>query len=260
MTVTETRGLPGIPASVAAARAFVRELLAAAGCPDIDGPELCASELVTNSVEHSRSAGPAGTIMLRVDAWPGGARLEVRDAGPLPGTLLAAVPAARTWTGDVPCWSCRLHCPPGCDCVCHDNDSDRQTARGARRTSPDSESGRGLWIVTQTADTFGFAPGVAWCLFRWPCEASAEPPAAAVAALLGPSRPVQRRHGRLGAVAHRVTRWRARRYASHRLEREARDVLGVPWRYPENLTRRQHELDRLAAELWPNCEYIREIR
>lgn len=223
--VTETRGLPGIPASAAAARAFVRELLTAAGCPDTDGPELCVSELVTNSVMHSRSAGPDGTVMLRVDAWPGGARLEVRDAGPLPGTLLDGVPAART-----------------------------------SPYSEDSESGRGLWIVTQTADTFGFAPGVAWCLFRWPCEASAEPPAAAVAALLGPSRPVQRRRGRLGAVAHRVTRWRARRYAARPLEREARDVLGVPWRYPENLTRRQHELDRLAAELWPNCEYIREIR
>jgi anti-sigma regulatory factor (Ser/Thr protein kinase) len=223
MTVTETRGLPGVPASAATARAFVRELLATAGCPDIDGPELCASELVTNSVEHSCSAGPAGTIMLRVDTWPGGARLEVRDAGPLPGTVLAGVPAART--------------------------------------SPDSESGRGLWIVTQVADTFGFAPGVAWCQFAWPCEAAAEPPAAAVVMpAAGPSRRAQHRRGRLGTVAHRVTRWRARRYAARPVEREARDVLGVPWRYPENLTRRQHELDRLAAELWPNCEYIKEIR
>lgn len=221
--VTETRGLPGVPASASAARAFVREALLTVGCPDVDGPELCVSELVANSVKHSRSWGPAGTIMLRVDAWPGGARIEVRDAGPLPGTLLAGVPAARA--------------------------------------SDDDESGRGLWIVTQVADTFGFALGVAWCRFSWPCGTPAEPPAAAVAVpLAGPSRPVQRRRGRLGAVAHNVTRWRARRYATRPLEREARDVLGVPWRYPENLTRRQHELDRLAAELWPNCEYIKEIR
>lgn len=223
MTAIETRGLPGVPASAAAARAFVREMLAAAGCPDSSDAELCASELVANSVEHSLSAGPAGIVMLRVDAWAGGARIEVRDAGPRPGTVLAGVPAART--------------------------------------SPDSESGRGLWIVTQVADTFGFAPGVAWCQFSWPSEAPAEPPAAAVAvAAPGLSRRVQRRRGRLGTVAHRVTRWRARRYAARPLEREARDVLGVPWRYPENLTRRQHELDRLAAELWPNCEYTKEIR
>jgi anti-sigma regulatory factor (Ser/Thr protein kinase) len=222
-TVTETRGLPGVAAAASAARAFVRELLAAAGCPDIDGPVLCASELVTNSVEHSASAGPAGIIMLRVDTWPGGARLEVRDAGPLPGTVLAAVPAART--------------------------------------SPDSESGRGLWIVTQVADRFGFAPGVAWCQFSWPCEAAAKPPAAAVAMpVAGPSRRVQRRRGRLGTVAHRVTVWRARRYAARPLEREAKDLLGLPWRYPENLTRRQHQLDDLAAQLWPQNEYLKEIR
>jgi anti-sigma regulatory factor (Ser/Thr protein kinase) len=223
MTVTDTRGLPGVPASASAARAFVREVLATAGCPDSDGPELCVSELVGNSVEHSRSAGPARTVMLRVDAWPGGARIEVRDAGPLPGSAPAGVPAVRP--------------------------------------SPENESGRGLWIVAQVADTFGFAPGVAWCQFSWPCEAPAEPPAAAaVVPQLGPSRRARRRRGGLAVAAHRVARWRARRYAARPLEREARDVLGVAWRYPENLTRRQHELDSLAAQLWPNCEYMREMR
>lgn len=223
MTVTETRGLPGVPASAATARAFVAETLAAAGCPDSDGPQLCISELVANSAAHSRSAGPAGTIMVRVDAWPGGARIEVRDAGPLPGPV-PAVPAARP--------------------------------------SPDSESGRGLWIVAQIADTFGFAAGVAWCQFSWPCDGPAGPPAAAVVAVpaAGPSRRVQRRRGRMARAAHHLTRWRARRYAGRPLEREARDLLGVPWRYPENLTRRQHQLDRLAEQLWPNCEYLREMR
>jgi anti-sigma regulatory factor (Ser/Thr protein kinase) len=221
VTGTETRGLPGVPASAAAARAFVREALAAAGCPDSDGPELCASELVANSVEHSRSAGPAGTVMLRVDTWCGGARLEVRDAGPLPGELPAVVGA---------------------------------------EPALDGESGRGLWLVFQVADTCGFAPGVAWCLFSWPCEGAGVPPLAAIVPAPRLSRRVQRRPGRLAGAAHRVALWRHRRYAARPLEREARDVLGVPWRYPENLTRRQHQLDRLAAELWPNCEYMREIR
>jgi hypothetical protein len=53
-----------------------------------------------------------------------------------------------------------------------------------------------------------------------------------------------------------VAEWRVRRYAARPLERQARDVLGVPWRYPENLTRRQNELDELAARLWPDCEYL----
>jgi anti-sigma regulatory factor (Ser/Thr protein kinase) len=222
VTVTETRGLPGVAASASAARAFVREALAAAGCPDSDGPELCASELITNSVKHSRSAGPAGIVMLRVDAWPGGARLEVRDAGPLPGSARPGVPAAEP--------------------------------------SLDGEEGRGLWLVAQVADTFGIAPGVAWCQFSWRCEAAGVPPLAAVAPRPGLSRRVQRRHGPLKRAAHRVAGWRARRYAARTVEREARDVLGVPWRYPENLTRRQHELDSLAAELWPNCEYLKEMR
>jgi anti-sigma regulatory factor (Ser/Thr protein kinase) len=221
MTVTETRGLPGVPASAAAARAFVRKALAAAGCPESDGPELCASELVTNSIEHSRSAGPAGTIMLRVDAWPGGARIEVRDAGPLPGGSLA-VPGG----------------PPPAD----------------------AESGRGLWLVSQVADMSGTAPGVAWCQFSWRCGAAEVPPLAAIVPAPRPSRRVQHHPGRLASAAHRVTEWRARRYAARPLEREARDVLGVPWRYPENLTRRQNELDDLAAQLWPNCEYLKEMR
>jgi anti-sigma regulatory factor (Ser/Thr protein kinase) len=220
---TETRGLPGVLAAAAAARAFVREVLEAAGCPDIDGAELCASELVANSIEHSRSAGPAGIIMVRVDAWRGGARIEVRDAGPLPGSAPAGLPSAA----------------PGLD----------------------GESGRGLWIVAQVADTCSIAPGVAWCQFSWRCEAPDIPPLAAIVPAPRPSRRVQRRHdGRLATAAHRVIRWRVRRYAARPLEREARDVLGVPWRYPENLTRRQHELDDLAAELWPNSEYTREMR
>lgn len=45
----------------------------------------------------------------------------------------ADIPAAKTWTGDIPCWSCRLACPAGCDCACHD--SDRAAAERAARSS-----------------------------------------------------------------------------------------------------------------------------
>jgi anti-sigma regulatory factor (Ser/Thr protein kinase) len=128
--VTETRGLPGTVASAAAARHFVRETLAAVRCQDSSDAELCVSELVANSAEHSLSSGPKGTILVRVDAWPGGARVEVRDAGPRPGAAVPVVPGAE---------------PP-----------------------LDAESARGLWVVGQIADTFGFSPGVAWCQFSWP--------------------------------------------------------------------------------------------
>jgi len=222
VTVTETLGLPGVPESAAAARAFVAAMLAAAGCPDTSDAELCASELVADSALHSLSAGPGGTILVRVDTRPGSARLEVRDRGPRT-SVLPAVPAAE---------------PPF-----------------------DAESGRGLWLVSQAAYAFGMGRGVAWCQFFWPTD-GADGPAASEAPPTAGSRRVQRRHGALERVTRRVARWRHRRYAARPLEREARDVLGVPWRYPENLTRRQHELDGLdglAAELWPNCEYLKEM-
>lgn len=220
MTVTETRGLPGVPESAAVARAFVAAALAAAGCPDTSDAELCASELVANSARHSRSAGPDGTIVVRVDTRPGSARLEVRDRGPRTSVLPAA-PAAE---------------PP-----------------------LDGESGRGLWLVSQTAYAFGSGRGVSWCQFFWPAD-GAGTPAAAEAAPAVVSHRVQRRHGPLERAARRVARWQHRRYAGRTVEREARDLLGVPWKYPENLTRGQHKLDGLAAELWPNCEYLKGLR
>jgi anti-sigma regulatory factor (Ser/Thr protein kinase) len=148
--VTETCGLPGTVVSAATARHFVREALAAVRCPDSSDAELCVSERVANSVEHSLSSGPKGTILVRVDAWPGGARVEVRDAGPKAGAAIPVVPEAEP----------RL----------------------------DAESARGLWIVGQLADTFGFAPGVAWCQFFWPggTGVPALPPVAVSPARLSP--------------------------------------------------------------------------
>jgi anti-sigma regulatory factor (Ser/Thr protein kinase) len=221
--VTETRGLPGAVESAAYARRFVREALAAVGCPDSTDAELCASELVANSAKHSLSSGPKGTILLRVDAWRGGARVEVRDAGPRQPT--AAVPV-------VPEAEPRL----------------------------DAESARGLWLVGQIADTFGFTPGVAWCQFSWP-GGTAVPTLPPVA--VGPVRHARRRSGRLVRAAHRLVLWRYRQYGALPAARDARGLIGMPWRHPEYLTRsaghRARSLDALAERLWPNCEYMREL-
>jgi anti-sigma regulatory factor (Ser/Thr protein kinase) len=220
--VTETRGLPGSVASAAAARHFVREVLAAVGCPDSDDAELCASELVANSAVHSLSSGPKGTILVRVDAWPGGARVEVRDAGTRPGAAVPAVPEAEP--------------------------------------SLDAESSRGLWLVGQTADTFGFAPGVAWCQFSWPggTDVPTLPPVA-----VGPVRRAHHRPGRLAGAAHKLALWRYRQFGAVPGEREARSLIGMPWRHPEYLTRsagrRARSLEALAERLWPNCEYLKEL-
>lgn len=72
-------GLPGIPASVAAARHFVRAALP--GCPTADDLILAASELVTNAVAHSAS-GHGGAIVIKVRTAPRWARIEVTDDGP----------------------------------------------------------------------------------------------------------------------------------------------------------------------------------
>jgi hypothetical protein len=49
-----------------------------------------------------------------------------------------------------------------------------------------------------------------------------------------------------------------------RLEREARDVYGMPWTHPENLTRQlprrtERRLCARAAELWPDDEWMQEL-
>lgn len=82
-TATATRVFPGVPSSVPQARAFTRETLAL--FPGVDVAELLASELVTNSVLHSRAGLPGRTFMVRITTNPGRwVRVEVSDAGPLP--------------------------------------------------------------------------------------------------------------------------------------------------------------------------------
>jgi anti-sigma regulatory factor (Ser/Thr protein kinase) len=71
--------IPGQPEQVAAARAFVAQALS--DCVYVDTAVLLASELVTNSLLHSRSRRLGGTITVTLIAVPGGIRAEVADEG-----------------------------------------------------------------------------------------------------------------------------------------------------------------------------------
>ena len=64
---------------VHAVREFVGETLGDDSCADI--LVLLASELATNSIMHSDSRLPGGTITVTVTGTPDVARVEVRDAG-----------------------------------------------------------------------------------------------------------------------------------------------------------------------------------
>jgi anti-sigma regulatory factor (Ser/Thr protein kinase) len=72
--------LPGTAESVPAARRLARELLGDAH-PSIDTALLLLSELVTNSVRHSRSRLPGGTVTVVVCAGSDGVLIQVRDDG-----------------------------------------------------------------------------------------------------------------------------------------------------------------------------------
>lgn len=71
--------LPGIPESVARARAFVRDVLGPAHLV-LDEAVLLVSELVTNSVTHSDSRGD-GQVTLAVSQCGEMIHVEVVDAG-----------------------------------------------------------------------------------------------------------------------------------------------------------------------------------
>lgn len=76
MIVLGTLTLPGSERCVAYARRFVRDLVGE-GHPAADDAELCASELVTNAVVHTRS-GEGGHVTITVAR--DGDVLEVRVA------------------------------------------------------------------------------------------------------------------------------------------------------------------------------------
>jgi serine/threonine-protein kinase RsbW len=68
---------PGAPASVPAARRFVRSVLA--GSPRVDDLESIAAELITNAIRHTPSGQVGGTFTVTVRHGSGWARLEVAD-------------------------------------------------------------------------------------------------------------------------------------------------------------------------------------
>jgi anti-sigma regulatory factor (Ser/Thr protein kinase) len=90
-----TMTLPSTPASVAAARRYVTEVLHQWGVPDdaeaVESFRLIASELATNAVQHTRGRSPDFTVELRRE---GAERLSlgVTDSDPRsPQRLPAAV-------------------------------------------------------------------------------------------------------------------------------------------------------------------------
>lgn len=71
--------IPGQPENVRTARKFVARTLGAShSCTDT--AVLLASELIANSLRHSRS-GNGGHITIHLIAVPGGIRIEVADQG-----------------------------------------------------------------------------------------------------------------------------------------------------------------------------------
>ena len=107
--------LAGTPNSAAAARELARDLLGP-GHPALDTAMLLVSELVTNSVTHSRSGLAGGTVTVVVSTGSAGVLIQVRDDGGLT--------------------------EPRCS---------RDTARGAEG----AEHGYGLLLVSALADRWG---------------------------------------------------------------------------------------------------------
>ncbi|MFC4586850.1 ATP-binding protein [Sphaerisporangium corydalis] len=91
--------LAGHVEQVGTARAFVRRLLLPED-PLLDSALLVVSELVTNSVQHSRSSLPGGTITLYVLHVGARLRLEVIDDGAegIPHMRPAAPAELPDWT------------------------------------------------------------------------------------------------------------------------------------------------------------------
>jgi anti-sigma regulatory factor (Ser/Thr protein kinase) len=78
ITVPRSVTIPALPEQVRVARAFVTAVLGQSH-PHADVTLLLASELVTNSVQHSGSAVPGGLVTVTVAACGEGVRVEVTD-------------------------------------------------------------------------------------------------------------------------------------------------------------------------------------
>ena len=71
--------IPGQPICLREARDFVERTLHGLSCSDT--AVLLTSELVTNSVQHSSSGGPDGTVTITLVSMAAGIRVEVVDDG-----------------------------------------------------------------------------------------------------------------------------------------------------------------------------------
>jgi anti-sigma regulatory factor (Ser/Thr protein kinase) len=74
-----SRNFPATPANVREARRFLAGVLT--NCPAADDTVLCLSELVTNSITHSRSRRPGGRFTVRAEIRGDHLRVEVQDEG-----------------------------------------------------------------------------------------------------------------------------------------------------------------------------------
>jgi anti-sigma regulatory factor (Ser/Thr protein kinase) len=72
--------LPGTPQSASAARQIARQVLGD-GHPATQTTMLLVSELVTNSVTHSRSGEPGGKVTIALCSGPTGILIQVCDDG-----------------------------------------------------------------------------------------------------------------------------------------------------------------------------------
>jgi anti-sigma regulatory factor (Ser/Thr protein kinase) len=82
VAVRESVTLAGRAERARAARAFVGEVLGP-GHPCADAAVLLVSEIFSNSIRHSRSGAPGGTVTVAVISGDGTVRVEVTDrAGP----------------------------------------------------------------------------------------------------------------------------------------------------------------------------------
>jgi anti-sigma regulatory factor (Ser/Thr protein kinase) len=133
---------PGRPEAAAAARRWAAGCLP--GCPAADDAVLALSELVTNSVRHSRSGLlPGGRIRVRISIAAGAwVRIEVRDDGP------ASWSAARLRDGTGPA---------------------AEAAAAVTKPSVLAEDGRGLWLVSTLSGGQARADGrgVHWVRLPW---------------------------------------------------------------------------------------------
>jgi anti-sigma regulatory factor (Ser/Thr protein kinase) len=76
--------IPGEPAEVSRARAFIARTLSATGkahAVDSEAATLLTSELVTNAIVHTQSGAPGGTVTIVVVDVTDGVLIEVMDDG-----------------------------------------------------------------------------------------------------------------------------------------------------------------------------------